>query len=823
MKRLFLASFMLCLASAFAFSQDEEQTVSRISRLNPDEAQVGKIGPIGIGVKPVLPNKNIMMVEENSEYDCVVMALTEDIIRVSYVKKGESEKAPKLMLNIDKRPECKVDGNAVSSSLLTASGLCVTARSGSVTISDGFRRTVVSEGMPQVIDGKQVVKLHLSSEAPLYGAGERGHSLNLLGDTLVCYNRQNYGYTEGDPRISQMGITMPMLLSQNGFAVLFDDFAASTLYAGNPIVYTSENVTEPISFYFVRSSEVMNYSMAGVVKNVSQLTGRQQLPPLWSLGYITSKYGYRTQKETLGVIDTLKRKGYPVDGIVLDLYWYGKEQDMGSLSWEKKQWPNHVKMLRKLKQQGVNLVAISQPYVLRNGRGLENYNEFAQKGIFCTDSLGNPHEVKIWVGEGGMFDVSNPDTYTWLYNRYKLLTDEGVTGWWGDLGEPEVHPETAFHHNGLSARLYHNVYGNDWSKIIDDLFKNEYPNTRLMTLMRGGTIGLQRYNVFPWSTDVSRSWGGLQPQVKIMLNSGLSGMGYMSHDVGGFAIDPKNPVDPELYIRWLQLGLFSPVLRTHAQQVAEPYKYPEYQDIILPLIKERYRWLPYNYTLAFENASIGLPLVRPLNFYNQAGDFRYSDVQDQYLWGHDIMIAPVLTQGAKSRKVVIPEGKWVDMNDLTKVYSNTVIDYPVELATIPMFVRAGAVIPMAEYKMKNVGDYRTDTYDLHYYFDKTEPAFCTLYEDDLTSPSHFGEENEHPFASTGFFSDETGLSIVTIVENGYEPKTKVFNFTVHNADKPNQVLINEKSSVEFAYDEQTRTITFTLNYNPAEGCFISFK
>ncbi len=123
-----------------------------------------------------------------------------------------------------------------------------------------------------------------------------------------------------------------------------------------------------------------------------------------------------------------------------------------------------------------------------------------------------------------------------------------------------------------------------------------------MTMMRGGTTGLQRYSVYPWSTDVSRSWGGLQPQITIMLNSGLSGLGYMSHDVGGFAIDPDAPYDPELYVRWLQLGTFSPILRTHAQATAEPYNYPDQQHIILPLIKERYRWLPYNYTLAYENA-----------------------------------------------------------------------------------------------------------------------------------------------------------------------------------------------------------------------------
>ena len=184
----------------------------------------------------------------------------------------------------------------------------------------------------------------------------------------------------------------------------------------------------------------------------------------------------------------------------------------------------------------------------------------------------------------------------------------------GDLGEPEVHPETGIHANGLSAREYHNLYGNDWSSVISDLFASEFPDRRLMTMMRGGTTGLQRYSVYPRSTDVSRSRGGLQPQITIMLNSGLSGTGYMSHDVGGFAIDPDAPYDPELYVRWLQLGTFSPILRTHARATAEPYNYPDQQHIILPLIKERYRWLPYNYTHGLRKCLAGSAPCAPAQF-----------------------------------------------------------------------------------------------------------------------------------------------------------------------------------------------------------------
>ena len=212
---------------------------------------------------------------------------------------------------------------------------------------------------------------------------------------------------------------------------------------------------------------------------------------------------------------------------------------------------------------------------------IDNYNMLASKGMLMKDAEGKVHDVTTWVGDAGMFDVSNPATREWLWSRYKTLTEDGVEGWWGDLGEPEVHPLTMWHHNGESAAQYHNVYGNEWSRIIYEGFKKEFPNKRLMLLMRGGTAGLQRYNVFPWSTDVSRLWGGLQPQVKIMLNSSLSGLAYMSSDIGGFAVDPANPLDAELYVRWLQMGAFTPTFRTHAQLKPEQVAAIDGVDLVL--------------------------------------------------------------------------------------------------------------------------------------------------------------------------------------------------------------------------------------------------
>lgn len=740
-----------------------------------------------------------------------VTPLTSNIIRVSNLAPGETEPKTPLTTLKGTDPECIKSVSGEITNLITPSGVTVRidSRTGGVSINGGADRAISDSGIRSSSGGKQSISISTMGNGSFYGAGERGYSFNLAGDTLVMYNKQNYGYTAGDPRIRQMNITMPLFLSSNGYAIVFDDRAAAEMVMSNPIVYTTESKA-PVSYYFINSAG----SLADLTGELSFLTGRQDLPPLWSLGYITSKYGYRTQAETEGVIDTLKRAGYPVDGIVLDLYWYGKEQDMGRLDWDPVQWPDHRGMLSGLKDKGVNTVLISQPYVLRNGNGLGNYNELASKGLLLKDTLGNPQEVKIWVGEGGMFDVSNPETRAWLRERYRQLTLDGVGGWWGDLGEPEVHPESGLHANGLRTREYHNQYGNDWSSIISDLYDEEFPDRRLMTMMRGGTTGLQRYNVFPWSTDVSRSWGGLQPQVTIMLNSGLSGLGYMSHDVGGFAIDEAAPYDPELYVRWLQLGTFSPVLRTHAQRTAEPYNYPDQADIILPLIRERYRWIPYNYTLAWENASQGLPLVRPLNFYTPS-DTRLDNISDEYLWGRDILVAPIMKQGAVEREIIFPEGLWVDYNHPSRLYhGGDTIMYPAPLEVLPLFVRAGAFITLADYPMANTGDYRTDSYTINYY-PYLGSSEARIFEDDLKSTNSLAEGNHAIVTLRGEASME-GISITAVSDGSYPGmgRKKELRFVVHLLDgKPSEVKVDGRNARGWRYDSATTSLTIPVSWN----------
>ena len=755
-----------------------------------------------------------------------VTPLNDNIFHVDLIRPGESREGYRSQTcRLAPQPNgVRVEETPAAIELISpTTRVAVDRNSGKVSFLDRDGRPLLSEAGG--IGDKSVALVPAGGDT-FYGAGERGHSLRLNGDSLVMYNRQNYGYTATDPRISQMNITMPWVVSDKGYGVFFDDYAKAAMQLGDTITYTTSS-RKPLSYYFVNG----NGTLAGAVEQYTLLTGRQQLPPLWTLGYITSKYGYHTQDETLGVVDTLKTRGYPLDGIVLDLYWYGKETDMGRLEWNKRQWPDHRKMLADLKAQGVNTVLISQPYINKIG-AIDNYNMLASEGMLVRDSAGNVKDVTTWVGDAGMFDVSNPKTREWLWNRYKTLTDDGVAGWWGDLGEPEVHPLGMVHANGETTEEYHNAYGNEWSRIIHEGFRRDFPDRRVMMLMRGGTAGLQRYNVFPWSTDVSRSWGGFRPQVNIMLNSGLSGLGYMSSDVGGFAVDPEHPVDPELYVRWLQQGVFSPTLRTHAQDRPEPYHYPEMEEISKRFIRMRYEWLPYNYTLAYENATRGLPFARPLDFRGGDGSGASKTLADEYLWGDNVLVAPVMEQGARSREVWFPAGEWYSFlrpaSGIIRGGRSLRVDAPLD--ELPLFVRAGAFIPLCMQPIENTAQYDPQLLTVRY-FPSAEKTTYTLFDDNRLSPTSI---EDGQYRLTTFTGRRTAKETeISLEGNGGSyasaPEVQMMTLEIEDVDaRPRKVSVEGVAGVGrlaeaaspkairqygWSYDAASRRLTVKFAWN----------
>lgn len=450
------------------------------------------------------------------------------------------------------------------------------------------------------------VSFRLGPDEHLYGTGSRALPLDRRGRQLSLYNEAHYGYQDGEPTLNA---TLPTVLSSRGYMLFFDHHTAGTLDLGatrpDVLEYRGEGL-RGLGYFIVAGD-----TYAEILSRYTTLTGRQPLPPRWGLGLIQSRFGYRSETELYQVARRMRQAGFPLDGLVLDLYWFGGTTRQGDFSWDAANFPNPKRLTRRLDSLGIKTVLISEPYVMRTSR---HDALVRQRGLVERDASGQPHTVaSFWAGPATLLDMYRPGTRRWLWEQYARLHQDGVRGWWTDLGEPENHPAD-MHSDGGPTRRAHNGYGQRWASILSEGYARHYPEERLLNLARSGWAGMQRHAVFPWSGDVSRSWAGLQAQVPIMLSMGLGGVGYMHSDAGGFA---QGTPDPELYARWLQLAAFGPVLRPHGSgEIApEPYWWPPAtQAAVREAVRLRYQLLPYLYSLAWENTQTGTPLARPLNF-----------------------------------------------------------------------------------------------------------------------------------------------------------------------------------------------------------------
>lgn len=426
--------------------------------------------------------------------------------------------------------------------------------------------------------------------------------------------------------------------------------------------------------------------------------------------------------------EALLANGYPLDAIIIDLYWFGKGMNdfrMGNLDWEPDYWPNPNEMISYLNNLGVKTILISEPFIMQQS---SNFAVTDSLGILGKDSIGNSYVIEdFWFGPAALVDVFKPEGQHWFWQQYDRLKQQGIEGWWGDLGEPEKHP-SGIHYQAGNSDAVHNIYGHYWSKLIHDNYERYYPHERLFFLNRAGYAGSQRYSVFPWSGDVSRSWSGLKAQLPIMLGMSLNGIPYMHSDLGGFAAGTK---DEELYLRWMQFGVFNPVFRPHGESIpSEPIFFSAAtQNILKEFVALRYQLMPYNYTLAWQQTTTGMPLARPL-MLAYPDEENYFDHFNSYLWGDAFLVAPVLEKGLSSIDVDFPQGDWYHYFSGEAFTGGQTNKVSVELETLPVFVKAGSIIPTVN-PFKNVASYPLDTLFVNYYFDpQLKSSSYTLYEDD---------------------------------------------------------------------------------------------
>ncbi|WP_430815557.1 TIM-barrel domain-containing protein [Carboxylicivirga sp. RSCT41] len=615
-------------------------------------------------------------------------------------------------------------------------------------------------------------RFNINKTEHLFGAGERALGMNRRGHRLQLYNRASYGY---QTYAELMYYSMPLLISSEKYMLGFDNGASGWLDLGKtePDILQFECVGGRKSYFVVTSD-----SWPGLMSNFTELTGRQPLLPRWALGNISSRMGYHSQQEVESIIDKYAQDNIPLDGIVLDLYWFGPDVQghMGNLEWDRDSFPEPELMLQRNKEKGIKTVLITEPFILKSSG---KYKECAEQGLLGTSDDGEPYIFDFFFGTTALLDIFKPEARDWFWNIYKKHTLSGVDGWWGDLGEPEVHPDDLLHVNGRADEV-HNLYGHEWAKVIYKGFKKDFPERRPVTLMRAGFIGSQRYGMIPWSGDVSRSWGGLQSQVEISLQMGMQGLAYMHSDLGGFA---GNYRDDELYTRWLQYGVFQPVYRTHAQEDVppEPVFWPDStKNIVRYFINLRYQLLPYNYTLMHENSTTGMPMMRPLFFYDNKPELL--DYTDAYTWGESFLVSPVIEKGIKKQSVYLPAGYiWYDFFNGKRYEGGQTIEASVDMETIPVFVRAGSFIPMIPL-IQNTEAYSSEKLILHYYHDDTVlHGNGYLYDDD--GKSRKDQLSSHSETLTFNCINDGKLTFrLTPEQDQYEgmPEEREIELVVHN-------------------------------------------
>jgi len=665
------------------------------------------------------------------------------------------------------------------------------------------------------------VRFRLAPGERLYGTGARALPLDRRGYRLELYNQAHYGYQNGEPNLN---VTLPVVLSSRGYLLLFDHYAASYLDLGKKNPDALEYGVRGLNSlsYFV----VTGRSQAEILDRYTALTGRQPLPPRWALGLIQSRFGYRSQAEALATVTQMRCHDFPLDALVLDLYWFGGTTQQGDFQWDAAHFPDPAGLMRDLKTQGVNTILISEPYIMRTSL---NDSLVRTQGLVGTTAGGRPFTVgSFWAGPASILDVFKPAARTWLWAQYRRLHDQGAAGWWSDLGEPENHPLAMHHTLGVTPQV-HNAYGITWAKIFQDNYQKEYPNERLFNLARSGWAGMQRNSVFPWSGDISRTWSGLQAQVPIMLGMGQAGVGYMHSDAGGFGANAIQ--DPELYTRWLQLAALCPIMRPHSDQVVapEPYTYPEpYQSIVRNYAHLRYQLLPYLYTLAAQNTLTGAPLARAMDFGSaqwldnafvravnpNATDFwasgpdafqapRYTSLApssglpgDQYLLGSNLLVAPVSQPGQRRRNVELPAtpGGWVDFETGQTLPGGQTVGLPAPLGSIPLLARAGSFVPMTAYRPSTAA-YRPDTLLVRYFPDpQVALSGFEVYEDDGHSAQALAKQHYASIQLTGAY-EATRTIIITQLKGTYPgaPATRLVQMKISRvAATPTAVLLGEQ-------------------------------
>lgn len=639
---------------------------------------------------------------------------------------------------------------------------------------------------------------NLKDNEQFFGCGERVNFLNQRGNKVYFWNFAEPKHFNAVS--NEMYKSIPFYISKDDeivYGVYFDNSFRSFFDFGSESMdyYTIGADEGELNYYFIYGETIKE-----IVEHYTGLTGRSPLPPLWSLGYHQSKWSYFPDERVYEVAKKFREKNIPCDSIHLDIDYMDNYK---IFSFDKKRFPNPKQMFKDLEKTGFKMIAIVDPGI-KIESGYQVYEQGKENGYFCADKDGNDFVGDVWPGGCVFPDFTNKQVRSWWAELNKEFLNLGVKGIWNDLNEPSilVEPHTlskdVIHQTDTGEKTHaeiHNLYANYEAKATLEGWTRYDENMRPFILSRAGFAGIQKYAAV-WTGDNTSSWDQLLISIPMFLNLGLSGIPFVGADVGGYAGDCSE----ELLIRWMQLGAFTPLFRNHTRKEVrdqEPWAYSENgEEIMKKFIQLRYKLLPYFYTAFRETHEKGYPLLRPLMFEFEKDENTYS-ISDQFMVGNSLLVAPIYLPGQNYRAVYLPEGTWYDYwtnekyDGLQHIVANASLD------SMPLFVRAGAIIP--EFPVMNyVGEKAVEELTFNVYAGNGEYVY---YEDDGNSQEYLN--NQYNKTKITVQTSETEMNIMInpifrgfnskvlmhrIVLNGIQSVTTIYN----NDNKANYVQKDNK-------------------------------
>ncbi|HEX2908709.1 MAG TPA: TIM-barrel domain-containing protein, partial [Phototrophicaceae bacterium] len=569
------------------------------------------------------------------------------------------------------------------------------------------------------------------------------------------------------------------------------------------------------------SGELRYYLFAGadvkrVLSRYTELTGRISLPPLWSLGYHQSRFSYQSRDVVLQVAEEFRNRGIPCDAIHLDVHYM---DGFRLFTWDTKRFPQYQEMLDKLHAQGFKVVAHVPP-----GVKVDNQFRLCLNGIERDIFLHYPDGKLVlgpeWSGICHFPDFTHPAARAWWNEQMAPFLRVGIDGICNNMGEPAIFtqegsatlPDYVQHQrDGLGGTHLesHNVYGLLMGRSSMEALQKHRAGLRPFNIIRAGFAGAQRFGS-SWTGNNVSDWDHLRLSISMALNMGLSGAPFTGPDVGGFQKD----CSAELFTRWLQAASLLPFFRSHSAlgtAAQEPWAFGQPYEVINRLtITWRYRLLPYLYSVFAQAKEYGWPIVRPL-FMAEPNNPHIRAIDDCYTVGDALLVAPVLQAGAVRRPVYLPVGEWYDFWTNELLIGGQVIDVPAPLERLPLFVRAGTILPL----WPEIQYFDPQAIDSLVYRVYPGDSETVLYEDDGEGLAY--EKGEYRWVYATCRWDESKLFIDRRVAGRYQPAYKSLRLEVVGLDEePMQVRVDRQGAPLWYFDDDILEVTLRDDFQRVE-------